>query len=403
MSAKKHTESKFDEYFRYLDNQMSNTERYRFERSLERDPFEAEALEGISGFKLKDIDRDLNSMDVLRGKRTISWNTVRKYLYVAAGIAVVVGLGFLVTKIPFEKLAFQRTPKPSSETVEPIAQEIASDTTDYTDSTEVILTEATSISEEEALLLEKKRLEEKTRKEQLLAQQQKDKKTKIETIEFESDMAETPAMIVADKQETKPQPKIEPGKLLYRGRVVSSQEKTPVAGATIQLKGSKQGISSNADGYFEIQVAEDAYPLFSVQFVGMNPKDVILDKNQSTTIAIEPSMMALQEVTVSTKSGSTGPSAEPQPHGGMTLYRQYLEKNQRYPKEIENPGKETIRVKFKVSLSGEPFDIEVLKSPSDAFSFEASRLILEGPRWSPAVKDGKPTVGEVNLRITFKP
>jgi hypothetical protein len=404
MSDKKHTDSKFSEYFRYLDDQMSNAERYRFERSLERDPFEAEAFEGISEFKLKDVDRDLSTIDVLRGKRSISWTTVRKYLYVAAGIAVIVGLAFLIPTIPFEKFAIKRSIKPVPETTDILAQEITDDTTNLEDSTEIILAEATSISEEDALAMQKKQAEEKARKD-LLVQQQKEKKSHVPTVVFDAaDIAEDQSMsLVAEKQETRAHTIIEPGKVLYRGRIVSSQDKTPVVGATILLKGTKNGTSTNADGSFEIQVAEEAYPLFNVQYLGMNAKDIILDKNQNITIAMEPSLLALQEVAVTSKSTTSGPSAEPQPHGGMTLYRQYLEKNQIYPKTIEKQGRETVRVKFRVSLSGEPFDIQVVKSPNEAFTFEATRLVLEGPKWSPAVKDGKPTIGEVDLRITFKP
>jgi len=98
-----------------------------------------------------------------------------------------------------------------------------------------------------------------------------------------------------------------------------------------------------------------------------------------------------------------GVNAEPQPLGGNTLFKEYLDKNAKYPAGIQNAKKEFVKVKFKISKVGQPFGIVVEKSPDQEFSREAIRLILNGPKWSPEIKDGIPVEGEVSIKVYFKP
>lgn len=83
-----------NELTRYINNKMSNEERYAFERALERDPFLAEALDGIQGFKSSDIERDLNSIDVISGKKKRQ-NKPVYYLVAAASISILIVSMFL--------------------------------------------------------------------------------------------------------------------------------------------------------------------------------------------------------------------------------------------------------------------------------------------------------------------
>jgi protein TonB len=98
-----------------------------------------------------------------------------------------------------------------------------------------------------------------------------------------------------------------------------------------------------------------------------------------------------------------GVNADPQPLGGSTLFKNYLESNAKYPEGIQNAKKEFVKIRFKITKTGEPTSFFIERSPDDSFSQEAIRLIKSGPKWSPEIKDGIPVDGEVTIRINFKP
>ncbi len=98
-----------------------------------------------------------------------------------------------------------------------------------------------------------------------------------------------------------------------------------------------------------------------------------------------------------------GVNAEPEPLGGSSLFKSYLDNNARYPESADSKRKEIVKIRFRVSKTGDPSNFFIERSPGDAFSQEAIRLIKNGPKWSPQIKDGLPVDGEVSVRITFKP
>ncbi|HUM88823.1 MAG TPA: hypothetical protein PKV50_04780, partial [Prolixibacteraceae bacterium] len=65
MSEKNRYSEQFDVILRYMNNTMTNEERYKFERELERDPFLYEAFDGLSGLKPAEAERAIRSIDVI--------------------------------------------------------------------------------------------------------------------------------------------------------------------------------------------------------------------------------------------------------------------------------------------------------------------------------------------------
>jgi len=59
-------------------------------------------------------------------------------------------------------------------------------------------------------------------------------------------------------------------------------------------------------------------------------------------------------------------------------------------------------LKFTVSGTGRPVDIEVLKSPGQPFSDIAVRLLQNGPDWLPPTMDDLPVDTRQRLRLVFK-
>lgn len=80
------------------------------------------------------------------------------------------------------------------------------------------------------------------------------------------------------------------------GKVVD-ENASPLAGATIKVKGSTVATSSNAGGDFSIEIPTDAKSL-EVSFIGYLTKDVPISGND-ITIALEPNAdHGLDEVVV---------------------------------------------------------------------------------------------------------
>ncbi|MDA3878785.1 MAG: TonB family protein [Prolixibacteraceae bacterium] len=97
----------------------------------------------------------------------------------------------------------------------------------------------------------------------------------------------------------------------------------------------------------------------------------------------------------------TGFNAEPEPLGGREAFDEYVENNMRYP--VTGKGRRVVKVAFTVGVDGNLSDFEISRSPNnEAFEQEAVRLISEGSRWSPAVKDGIPVKETEELRFVFK-
>ncbi len=94
---------------------------------------------------------------------------------------------------------------------------------------------------------------------------------------------------------------------------------------------------------------------------------------------------------------TTNPQLIAQPQAGWELYRQYLEKNIRKPKN-EPVMKGTVQLSLQVFRDGRIGDIKVIKGINEAYNAEAIRLVKEGPIWKGAA-DG--LTKEVRIEIVF--
>ena len=80
------------------------------------------------------------------------------------------------------------------------------------------------------------------------------------------------------------------------GKIVSSSTGTPVAGATITVKGTKNAVVSDENGSFSILVAPNEHLL--VSFVGYTTKEIKLGTSRSLSISIAEDYSHLQDVVV---------------------------------------------------------------------------------------------------------
>jgi protein TonB len=89
--------------------------------------------------------------------------------------------------------------------------------------------------------------------------------------------------------------------------------------------------------------------------------------------------------------------------GGNTSLAEYLSKQIRYPKSAAKANIQgVVYASFVVNQEGKINDITILRSPDDALSEEAMRVLQKMPNWIPGMQNGKTVNVKYNLPIRFK-
>lgn len=340
MSEKVKHNEQLEGIFKYLNDSMSNTERYDFERDLERDPFTYEAFDGLSQLKRSEIESDLLALDVISGKKKKT-NKVLKWISVAAVfIALISGSFYLYEN--FDSFSFQTAKNIDKNIPEKINEPLA-------------------FKKEVPMIVP----------------------------------VDTTRIMLAgvDSNSATQQP-------------VPSKYGNTLASNTL-TSGDKPGVKDSAKKRAIFKTPADVVPMMAAKKTEESVAEIVSvaadDKTQAAPAA-EADKLLNEEVAMKEEAVKRpGANADPEPLGGSALYKTYLDKNVKYPVSVEKPQRETVRVRFKISKTGVPTNIQVEKSPGEAFTNEAIRLIQNGPRWSPEIKDGIPVEGEASVKITFKP
>ncbi len=91
--------------------------------------------------------------------------------------------------------------------------------------------------------------------------------------------------------------------------------------------------------------------------------------------------------------------------GGLPAWTKYLERNLNHDLPVENgapPGKYTVVVSFIVSKTGDISDVVAENDPGYGTKAEAIRVITKGPKWKPAVQNGRNVIYRHRQSITFQ-
>ena len=97
-------------YLKYLKGELSTVERYAFERDLEADPFDMEAMEGMEKISASDVEEDLLALHAKLGAR-LKRRRRRTFYYVAASVASLLIVGTVFVNI------YDFNPKTASESI----------------------------------------------------------------------------------------------------------------------------------------------------------------------------------------------------------------------------------------------------------------------------------------------
>ena len=194
--------------------------------------------------------------------------------------------------------------------------------------------------------------------------------------------------------------------------LVIDEEKKPVVGAIVRVKGTKQGTVTDVDGQYTIEVPDGA--TIEVAYVGMATTTFTTSKAiaESRTTAIvlkkdgsnEP---VKYEATLTYNGTDNDKSYDvvdqmPEFPGGVGARMQYLAKNVKYPVEAQRKGQQgNVVVKFTVEKDGSITNSHIVRSISPLLDAEALRVINAMPKWIPGRHHGKAvSVGYV-LPVSF--
>jgi len=442
MSAKrKHRTT--NEYLKYLKGELSREERYSFERDLEGDPFEMEAMEGMEKHPVAEVEEDFLSMHATLQKRLRRRR--RRTLYsVAASIAslLIVGTVFLNIYNINPKSAQESIPnnepflyeEPSAQGTAPVQEE---------KSVDQIISEVENDMEQEVLAEEmdpapQKELsrEDAPDREEIVVHEEK----ALRAVEMVSDdaevsaevMAEVPArladeVVIMEAQPKRSQKKSrakEAAPLAYStekvgGVVLSSEDMEPLPGASIMVKGSDSGMVADMEGRFTIVADQQTQTTVIASYVGMETEEYQLAGGTENQVVMQPDIATLNEVVVieydaDKKAYATGAVQKvkldkeeskysgAEPEGGLEAFKMYIEEQIRFPAGITNSKREVVVLKFNIALDGSISQIKTFRSPGDPFTEEAIRLLKEGPSWNPATNESGAAKDVVRMRIVFK-
>lgn len=91
--------------------------------------------------------------------------------------------------------------------------------------------------------------------------------------------------------------------------------------------------------------------------------------------------------------------------GGLDAWAKYLQRNLRQDVPTDNgapPGRYTVVVSFLVDKEGNISEVRAENDPGYGVSDEAVRVIQRGPKWTPAVQNGRNVIYRQRQSVTFE-
>ena len=190
---------------------------------------------------------------------------------------------------------------------------------------------------------------------------------------------------------------------MVRGQVTDLLSGAGLSGVTVLAQGTAIGVSTAADGSFALAIPQSVKALV-FNSAGYRTSERIITPTDSTVVlALAPATRQLSEVVVRREPPPAPMAVGALPTGGYPAFRNYLKQELSYPEKALKEGTEgTVKLRFVVAADGSLQDIKVLRRLSEECDAEAIRLLMEGPRWYPAILKGRRTVRHVEISVPFR-
>jgi TonB family protein len=403
--------NELSDFLRYQGKKLTDKERNAFERELQKDPFASEASDGYDEIDPKNMTADISELQKRLKKRTSGKQNVLWYR-IAASVAVLMILTsiFIIIEMrkPADKLAYSPSaaPQPSREVPVKQDQEKIAGVSEKQD-LDLITKEKKKEVSGEAKKNELKDDNNKEVQEEVVPANIKADEQISKAEEPEAAMAKGRAMAVKTDLVRRTQATYS----IVRGRILSSEDNKPIPGASITVKGTRDGTVTDTGGNFSLAAEEARNNILVASFVGMESKEFKALQDSGIEIKLQPAISALNEIVVvgyGAKGNETDKEYEatgytpPQPVNGKVSFEKYIQNQIRRPDTVTAGQRVVVVLNFIVDPDGKIDSLKVIRSPGKLFSDEAIRLIKEGPAWKPAEQNGKVISDEVRIRIVFK-
>jgi hypothetical protein len=462
MSGKKKHRSTND-YLNYLKGEGSGQERHAFERGLEADPFEQEAMDGLETLSAKEAEEDLLALHNSLRKRLSRRRRVAFYS-VAATVASLLIVGTVFLKVhdfnpraEEEKLypekSFEDLVPEKSEPVAASPEEVLDATVEVQDADKGLVFESEDLPAESRDIAQIQAIQEPEKKLEVSRMAAPMEAEEIQTDEMQAEeityMEAEPVARPDDVQEARSGRKFQrakkaqgvipaeqkqaaPGEVFSQqdleqmltgkvtGIVISAEDQGPIPGAVIVNRDVNSGVYTDLEGRFGLPVQENTNTTLVASYIGMKTQEYEVENGAHLELVMQPDAATLDEVVVvghvaEREVQPTGSAFElyqaeedkgdsyrvPEPSIGFRNYRKYMEENIRYPEELSTQ-KEVVVLKFTVTRAGSIDDVIALRTPGVSYTEEAIRLLMDGPAWNPASNEQGTRDESVRMRIVFK-
>lgn len=348
----KQTYQQEEQIRRYLQDQMTEAERYAFEREMQRDPFLAEAVEGFSG-----IDPDLVSADLTNLKAKVEKPKKNRRLiwYAAASVLLVVASSLVLfhwqeNLIPVvSENIIQKEAKPM----------------------EIVIEGKTNYTPPLPTVVPKEK-----------------KETNVVTISNEMVVAE-------DEMES----------VSVTSLAATDSAAPPLSEYTVNQIIAKETIqlTDSTAKTFNPQVAEIAAPKTTNKDAERLFLKEKAELNEVVVVGYGTQRKSSMTGSVSSVKTKQMVDRKASPVGGWKAFDEYLKAELSAPK-IGKPAKKTIiRLTFVITESGDKVAFRNQKGDDETYTKEAIRIINDGPAWIPEVSGKTPQRSEVKLKLVFEP
>lgn len=170
----------------------------------------------------------------------------------------------------------------------------------------------------------------------------------------------------------------------------------PLIGASVVVKGGKEGTITDSKGAFSLEVPANA--ILRCSYQGRESQEVLaadMTNNTHLSLSSKSREMNEQVFTVVEKMPSF-------PGGDAELLK-YIATNIKYPKESQDNGEQgRVICSFIVGRDGSVNNPEVLRGVTPLLNEEAVRVINTMPRWNPGMQRGKAVAVKYTVPITFR-
>jgi len=431
-----------EELQKYLRGEMSSEQMHEFERLTSEDSFLSDAMEGYEDIIPNNFDRDLDNLDFRMEESFLKdapevEDSAFPYMKVAAtvlllAVASVVGY-FLYQGVPADlfkgdtiTMTEESEEKPAPKSTAPqvveeeTADEIVSETNKGAPPAEIPDTQVIESESDAEIQTERDDMEagvgDDLQEELAISTSDGSDEDRDLLARTSEEVEET---IVEDIEETEA---IDPASMVT-GMVVSASGNQPIPNADVGILNTDQRTRTNEFGEFTMEKSgsEDVVIAYAD---GYSSDSVRLSDDEDLTIRLNTSMAAagyeiaqpaaIQDIRESKqkKAMEVAPTEtevsipdrpKPTPEVSMDQYRQYLSDNLIYPSQAEQAGVEgNVILNVKIETDGNLSDVNILLGIGSGCNEEAIRLVQEGPGWLPAIIDGEPTGGTVQIVVPFQ-